>query len=121
MKKSDQAELERLAKERRKKEVNLNRMSGGGISSGGGTISSGGRGIKNEVTCNKCGEKGHMMRTCPQGSGQPDVECFRCGKKGHLKMDCPNARQESSQGQGKREGASRPWKRRSGAGMDLDY
>jgi len=63
--KSDQAELERLAKERRKKEINLNRMSGGGISSGG----RGGGDVQN-VTCHNCGQKGHLQRDCPRANGK---------------------------------------------------
>lgn len=76
-KKADQADLDKLARERRKKDLNLNKATRGpgargGISSGGqGAISSGGRGARSssslaDMTCNECGQNGHLMRDCPQ-------------------------------------------------------
>lgn len=92
--KSDQAQLELLAKERRKKEIKLNRKSADGISSGG--ISSGGRGQQS-----------------PAGRrGLADMACHKCGQKGHLIKDCPQAQSRSQA-----PSRDRPWKRRS----DLDY
>ncbi|KAF1343538.1 hypothetical protein BDV97DRAFT_403395 [Delphinella strobiligena] len=92
--KSDQAQLELLAKERRKKEIKLNRKSGDGISSGG--ISSGGRGQQS-----------------PAGRrGLSEMACHKCGQKGHLIKECPQAQSKSQA-----PSRDRPWKRRS----DLDY
>lgn len=65
---AESAESQRLAEERRKKEVNLNKVHS--ISSGGGRSSGGGGQKKSshldDITCHRCGEKGHMIRNCPQ-------------------------------------------------------
>lgn len=69
-KRAAKAEAAKLAEARRRKEVNLNKVSsissGRGLSgrSGGG----GGGGVAN-IECHKCGKKGHMMRDCPQRGG----------------------------------------------------
>lgn len=62
--KADAAEMEALAKKRRTKEVNLNRLSS--ISGGGSTES----------------------RTPTKN--MDDVECYECGQKGHMRSECPN-------------------------------
>lgn len=58
-KKADQAELARLAAERRTKEVNLNKS--GGISNGGRASSS-----NAGMECFQCGERGHKKQDCPK-------------------------------------------------------
>lgn len=96
-KKADQAEFDRLAKERRKKEVNLNRTSGG-ISSGGGssTFGGGNRGLA-DMACHKCGEKGHLIKDCPQAQQSQQARYQRQGGE---------ERRGRDQGQ-----SVRPWKR----------
>lgn len=68
-KRTAKAEAAKLAEARRRKEINLNKVSsissGGGLSGRGG---SGGGGVAN-IECHKCGKKGHMMRDCPQRGG----------------------------------------------------
>lgn len=59
------AEAVKLAEARRRREVNLNKVSS--ISSGGGLSGRGG-GAAN-IECHQCGKKGHMMRDCPQRGG----------------------------------------------------
>nr|XP_017239592.1 PREDICTED: uncharacterized protein LOC108212378 [Daucus carota subsp. sativus] len=44
---------------------------------------------KPNVTCYRCGEKGHYADACPTKKIQRDqVKCFNCGKLGHMKKDC---------------------------------
>jgi Zinc knuckle len=68
-KRAAKAEAAKLAEARRRKEINLNKVSsissGGGLSGRGG---GGGGGVAN-IECHKCGKKGHMMRDCLQRSG----------------------------------------------------
>ncbi|KAK4565880.1 hypothetical protein LTR86_003729 [Recurvomyces mirabilis] len=62
---AEKAEALRLADERRKKHVKLNKLTGissGGGSGGGGGGSSGGK----NITCHTCGQKGHIQRECPE-------------------------------------------------------
>jgi len=42
---------------------------------------------RREITCFRCGEKGHMVRECPRGPG--NMTCFRCGEEGHTVRECP--------------------------------
>jgi hypothetical protein len=86
-----QAESQRLAEVRRKKEIKLNRVTSiSSAGSGGGA----GRGPLSKPlskdspkdgqgACFSCGEKGHMKRDCPKNT------CFACGGTGHTKADCP--------------------------------
>ncbi|WPH03835.1 Hypothetical protein R9X50_00671800 [Acrodontium crateriforme] len=64
--KAAKAESLRLAEERRKKQVKLNGLTS--ISGGGGTPPG-----KN-LTCHRCGQKGHIQRECPQSAQQPRKE-----------------------------------------------
>ena len=64
--KADKAEAERMAEERRKKHVKLNQLSS--ISGGGGTPTR--TPSHRDMTCFKCGKKGHGQRECPQSSQQ---------------------------------------------------
>lgn len=65
---ADSAESQRLAEQRRKKDVNLNKAHS--ISSGGGRVSGGGPSKKSSylenMICHRCSEKGHMSKDCPQ-------------------------------------------------------
>lgn len=58
--KSDAAESARLAESRRKKEVNLNKVTS--ISGAGGGS---GRSTPSSVICHACGKKGHIKAECP--------------------------------------------------------
>jgi len=44
------------------------------------------------VTCWDCGQPGHVIRDCPQGSGSETSTgtggCFNCGNPGHFWRDC---------------------------------
>ncbi|EME81766.1 uncharacterized protein MYCFIDRAFT_197073 [Pseudocercospora fijiensis CIRAD86] len=60
-------ESQRLAHERRKKEVNLNGISS--ISNGGGGGGGGGGGLAN-MACHNCSAKGHKAADCPQRSNR---------------------------------------------------
>lgn len=61
--KAEKEELQKLAEQRRKKEVNLNRTPTS-ISNGGGA---------SPITCHRCNEKGHRQADCPQkrNGGRP--------------------------------------------------
>jgi hypothetical protein len=61
-KKAALVEAQKLAEQRRKREVNLNKVTS--ISNGGG--SGGGAGNLANMTCHGCGEKGHRQADCPQ-------------------------------------------------------
>jgi len=47
-------------------------------------------GIKNmnNIVCHKCGEVGHISRTCPNAD-----KCRLCGNKGHFARDCKSNKQ----------------------------
>lgn len=64
--KSEREELQKLAEQRRKKDVNLNRTPTS-ISNGGGASPFA------DMTCHRCNEKGHRQADCPQkrGGGRP--------------------------------------------------
>ena len=64
--KADKAEAARMAEERRKKHVKLNQLSS--ISGGGGAPTR--SPSHKDMTCFKCGKKGHGQRECPQSSQQ---------------------------------------------------
>lgn len=59
-KQAESAETARLSAQRRKKEVDLNRVTS--ISGGGGV----GANPQANMTCHKCGTKGHIARDCSQ-------------------------------------------------------
>jgi hypothetical protein len=61
-KKAALVEAQKLAEQRRKRDVNLNKVTS--ISNGGG--SGGGAGNFANMTCHGCGEKGHRQADCPQ-------------------------------------------------------
>lgn len=46
---------------------------------------------KKELTCFRCGEKGHGIKTCskPRSEGLTFAVCFICKEKGHISRDCP--------------------------------
>ncbi|KAF2716547.1 hypothetical protein K431DRAFT_289327 [Polychaeton citri CBS 116435] len=62
--KSDNVEVDKMAAERRKKQIKMNKglPITGGISSGGGS--------PRDITCHGCGKKGHMKRDCPNRGAQ---------------------------------------------------
>ena len=61
-KKAEKAEGLLLADERRQKHVNLNQLTSISGNTGGGAPST------KDVTCHKCGKKGHMQRDCPRAT-----------------------------------------------------
>ena len=63
--KADQVETARMAEERRKKHVKLNELSS---ISGASTPSK--SSPSKDMTCFKCGKKGHIQRDCPKSSQQ---------------------------------------------------
>lgn len=67
---AENAESQRLAEQRRKKEVNLNKVtsisSGGGRPSGGGGKKDTSSSYFETMVCHRCKETGHMMKNCPQ-------------------------------------------------------
>jgi hypothetical protein len=63
-KQAEKAESLRMADERRKKQVKLNKLTS--ISNGGG--SSSGSPNHKDMTCHQCGQKGHIQRDCPQSA-----------------------------------------------------
>lgn len=60
--KAESKEAGRLAEARRKKEVNLNKVTS--ISGSGGKASS----STESMACHNCGKKGHMKAQCPQAA-----------------------------------------------------
>ena len=62
--KAEKAESLLLADERRQKHVNLNQLTSISGNTGGGTPSG------KDVTCHKCGKKGHIQRDCPRATVQ---------------------------------------------------
>lgn len=68
--KSDKAELVRLAEKRKKKNVNLNDSTKlSSISSGGG---GGGSQVADTRTCFTCGQVGHLVAQCPERRRRED-------------------------------------------------
>jgi hypothetical protein len=61
--KAEKAEAERVAELAKNKMVNLKKLTS--ISSGGGTTVS-----KSDITCHRCGKKGHIQRECPESGSQ---------------------------------------------------
>eukprot|EP01102_Stenamoeba_stenopodia_P018384 TRINITY_DN6730_c0_g1_i1.p1 TRINITY_DN6730_c0_g1~~TRINITY_DN6730_c0_g1_i1.p1 ORF type:complete len:426 (+),score=67.28 TRINITY_DN6730_c0_g1_i1:92-1369(+) len=49
----------------------------------------GGAGMRGAGGCYRCGEQGHIAKSCPYGSDQP-FSCYRCGQAGHLARTCTN-------------------------------
>ncbi|KAJ9562454.1 hypothetical protein OSB04_007614 [Centaurea solstitialis] len=45
-----------------------------------------------KITCNSCGEVGHIRTNCPKR----DRTCYTCGVYGHRHSNCPNAKREES-------------------------
>ncbi|GJX82209.1 putative reverse transcriptase domain-containing protein [Tanacetum coccineum] len=56
------------------------------------------------LKCQKCQRMGHMEKDCRarlKGAGDnflQNVTCFRCGEKGHYKDRCPKARNQQNEG-----------------------
>ncbi|GET93229.1 universal minicircle sequence binding protein [Leishmania tarentolae] len=50
--------------------------------------------IMSAVTCYKCGEAGHMSRSCPRVAATRS--CYNCGETGHMSRDCPSERKPKS-------------------------
>ena len=83
-KEAEQAKAKQLADKRRKKEVNLNKVTsksaGGGISSGGG-ISAGSNVLAHrqqaKFTCHRCGEPGHKAVECKSSIRNPSHRAKR--------------------------------------------
>ncbi|KAK5133897.1 hypothetical protein LTR08_007126 [Meristemomyces frigidus] len=60
--KAEKADALSLADDRRQKHVNLNRLTSISGNTGGGAPSA------RDMTCHKCGKKGHIQRDCPKAS-----------------------------------------------------
>ena len=60
--KAEKAESLLLADERRQKHVNLNQLTSISGNTGGGAPSA------RDMTCHKCGKKGHLQRDCPKAT-----------------------------------------------------
>eukprot|EP00392_Amoebophrya_sp_AT5.2_P008794 g8822.t1 len=52
---------------------------------GGQPASADGSNANMHLTCHRCGQRGHLVRNCPQ-----QMTCHRCGEPGHYARDCPN-------------------------------
>ncbi|AYU83514.1 universal minicircle sequence binding protein [Leishmania donovani] len=50
--------------------------------------------IMSAITCYKCGEAGHMSRSCPRAAATRS--CYNCGETGHMSRDCPSERKPKS-------------------------
>lgn len=68
--KEERAEAARVAEERRRRTVNLNRLSGISAANSGGGGGGGGAAKAKAMVCHQCGKKGHARRDCSSGGGE---------------------------------------------------